>query len=270
MANSPCRCTPQEQRSSGLTAPLRRQGLLVSLEHRTAGADADILQCSCSFILHPQPGGDPLSTKKKEKKGAGPSMPIRCWHRLCQTLLRNFRPDVPRETQLCLLWARKRPGGCSFLGHHRKLFACSREQKHVLSLLGQAIVICTQDSARDCGQKGKKAEQGLSAQFSSQLLAEKYLQMAGGVIFPWMPLRRVALHGMPGGCKRVSRLTWSCKARLPQWLLPQHPAGKSLPSSSISCFRPALEVHACRWTGTVWRWPEAQLAGVKVSSYPQR
>lgn len=198
MANSPCRCTQQEPRSSTLTAPLRRQGLLASLGHRTAGANADILQCSCSFILHPQPG-DPLSTKKKKEQvqetcSLEPCMPARCWHRLCQTLLRNFRPDVPRETQLCLLWAMKRPRGCSFLGHHEKLAAYSREQNHILSL-----VICTQHSARDRGWKGKKAEQGLSAQCSSQLLVGKYLEMAGGMIFPCVPPRQVDLRSMPGG-----------------------------------------------------------------------
>lgn len=35
-------------------------------------------------------------------------------------LWRNLRPEVARETQLCLPWAIKRPGGFSFLRHHRK------------------------------------------------------------------------------------------------------------------------------------------------------
>ncbi|CAN8215534.1 unnamed protein product [Coccothraustes coccothraustes] len=75
--------------------------------------------------------------------------------------------------------------------------------------------------------------------------------------------RPVSVACLKAGCKKLTQLTWKCKARL---LLPLHSAVKCLLSSSSSGFHPASDVHTCSWTGTVWRQPEAQLAGVKVTA----
>lgn len=180
----------------------------------------DALQTPCSVLTvsccTPDQEVIPCPPKKKEQVqescSLGPCMPTGCQRRLCQTLSRNFRSEVPRETQLCLPWAIKRSGGCSFLGHHRKgqFLLILRKRNTFFHLWGkQSLSAPSTLLGMADGKTEKQSKVCAPVLFPAacrkvsclQLIfflafswllgkAKKNLEVAGGVIFPWVPPRR--------------------------------------------------------------------------------
>lgn len=50
------------------------------------------------------------------------------------------------------------------------------------------------------------------------------------------------------------------------WIQEGFSVDMEVQSQAAQDFHPAPDRHTCSWTGTVWRQPEAQLAGVKVTA----
>lgn len=106
------------------------QAALIPLEEMVA-CRATQMPCSVFMVSSCSSSQEviPRLTKNKTKQRTEqvqesfflvPYMPTGCWYQLCQTPLRHLRPEVLRETQLCLPWAVETPGSCCCLGHHRK------------------------------------------------------------------------------------------------------------------------------------------------------
>lgn len=128
-------------------------------------------------------------------------------------------------------------GGCSFHGQQRRaIFPYSGEQKHVISLLGkQSLSAPSTLLGTVAGEAKKQSKVCLpfpmffpaacrSSSFSSYLVPgswakqRKIWKRLVVCFFPVCPPRQGPAQPhvacLEAGCKRVSQLTWNCKARL--------------------------------------------------------